>query len=289
MCQACEHLPDAVLLHRAQVFEAARLSDLGDGEAKTIKRLRGDKIPIDWQARLTLERGMRGKVRAIMQRMVMRVFNAELKAFHNKGFSSSKNDVAKSFHEQIRGVIADYSKRAYELGIKDQIKGVDSVLKRRKSKLLEAVNYDLYPVPAEQIVNDTIADFAVRQSKFISDTVADTAIETIRRGIREGLSIREIQETLKHKADVALGRSEVIVRTTIVKASNLGRTDESKALGVEQMELVGCDPDCEECQGVISGNPYPIDDVAAIELGLHPNHTGSWVPIFKPEDLELRL
>lgn len=289
MCSCCEPLPDIVIEHRARLYAAKRLSDLGKGEADTVRRLRADKIPIDWKARLTLERGMRGKVRTIMQQMVHRVFNAELRAFHDKGRPTTQSAVAASFQEQIGSVIASYSRRAYVLGMQDQIKGIDSVLKRRKVKLHEAVNWDLYYTPPEAAIDATIGEFAVRQSKFISDTVANTAIDTIRRGIRDGLSVREIQELLKAKAEVALGRSEVIVRTCIVKASNLGRTDESKALGVEQMELVGCDPECEECQAVISGNPYPIDEVSAIEMGLHPNHTGSWLPIFKAEDLELRL
>ena len=103
------------------------------------------------------------------------------------------------------------------------------------------------------------------------------------------LSIPSISALPEHKHDVALGRSEVIVRTTIVKSSNLGRADQTRMMGIKRMELVGCDPDCDECQAVISGNPYNADEVEGIEMGLHPNHTGSWVPIVTDADLEQEL
>ena len=87
-----------------------------------------------------------------------------------------------------------------------------------------------------------------------------------------------MQEALKAKGEATLGRAETIARTTVVKSYNLGKIAELTEVGAMQVELVGCSPDCEECQDVIANNPYPVEEAESIETGLHPNHTGSWVP-----------
>jgi len=125
--------------------------------------------------------------------------------------------------------------------------------------------------------------------------VTATMLNVIADGMEEGSSIRQMQEALRAQEGVVLGPDELdepgemIVRTAVIKSSNLARIEGLRELGIIEVELVGCDPDCKECQDVIAGNPYDLDRAAQLEMDLHPNHTGSWVPVFKPEDLKLTL
>ena len=276
-------LPQPVIDYRARIFAEATRLKLGKGEKETLKRLRAQQVPVDWRARLKLERDMHTKASAIMERLVIRALNEQLRAFTKGTPSAMQSKAAERFRKEIDKVIREYAERGYKLGMSDVVRYVDSVIKR---KLVgEAIDWDLYPSPADEIISHRIASFSDKMSKMIGQTVSKTALDVVNQGVRQGLSVREIQELLKQKAEVALGRSEVIVRTVVVKASNLGRTDQAKELGIKQMELVGCDPNCDECQAVIANNPYNVDEVEEIEMSLHPNHTGSWVPVIPQESL----
>jgi ribosomal protein S8E len=281
------------------MFEASTVADLGKGSEETITRLEQRKIPVNWRERLRLERGMLRRVRPIMDRMVTRVFNAEWRKHRGEASETKVDDARQQFQEKIAEVIIEYSQRAYRMGARDAIAGVDAVVQQRVRRLTEAeaidyslydpIDYSLYDPIGEEEMEERAFEFGQNQVEKIGETVWRTAVDTIQHGVQQGLSVREIQELLKHKHDIALGRSEVIVRTTIVKSSNLGRMDQTKKMGIRKVELVGCDPDCEECQAVIAANPYSPDEARKIEMGLHPNHTGSWVPIVSDADLETEL
>ena len=86
-----------------------------------------------------------------------------------------------------------------------------------------------------------------------------------------------MQEVMRDKAEVALGRSETIARTIVNKSYNIGTMSSFKSSDLNLAVLVGCDAACEEC-GPHLGIPYPVEEAMAIEESLHPNHTGSWVP-----------
>lgn len=78
-------------------------------------------------------------------------------------------------------------------------------------------------------------------------------------------------------------RARIIARTETARALNVSTLETFRNDGVEFVELVGCDPTCDECAAYQAGSSdypdgVPIEDALECELP-HPNCTGAWVAV----------
>lgn len=272
MCNACAAIDSALLLERLtkSMFRTRMGSE---GEEDTLKRVTRAGIPVAWQERLKLELQLRDKVRDLYSRLWMRIANSQLRIT----LAEARRSPTDQFEHELLTLTTDYVNQGYFLGANDAITGVNTF-----------VGFDVANIRGPEFLRQHAAEFASKLTGQMSQTAINTIYDVIGEGMRQGWSIRDMQEALKAKAEVALGRAELIARTTVVKAYNLGKMQELEELDINEVELVGCDPECEECQTVISGNPYAVSEAESIETGLHPNHTGSWVPTSASIDRALK-
>ena len=230
------------------------------GERDTIKLLRKRGIFIDWQARYRLERGMRGRVRGVFRRIWKRVVDAQLRSVFQEDAE------LEALYFELLAVTEEYAQKAFELGAIGARERINAI-----------AGMDFAKDPAREWLKGRSMEFAEKFTTMTAETVQKTVFKVVDSGLQKGWSITKMKQEMSRQYGIALRRGEVIARTTVIKAHNMGSMLQSKEMGLSEMELVGCDPECEECQDIIANNPYPVDEAMDIEAGIHPNHTGSWV------------
>jgi len=246
------------------IEELIEAIEIGDGEKRSIGRIARRGVPINWRARLKLEFALLSKIRSLYARFWNTIARD---AMRDAGLLEIKRPPFERFVSELKKLATTFAVKGYMLGATDATDGLNKV-----------IGYDIVNVRGIETLKTKAEELAQWLTDQMSTTVKATVAEVIEQGMREGWSIRDMQEALKAKGEATLGRAETIARTTVVKSYNLGKIAELTEVGAMQVELVGCSPDCEECQDVIANNPYPVEEAESIETGLHPNHTGSWVP-----------
>jgi len=248
------------------------LRDLPEGEKDTIRLLRKRRIFIDWKARYRLERAMRVRVRGVFRRMWTRYAKQQIAGIFQEDATFEE------LHDLMFAVTADFGQRAYELGASGA-----------RVHINKLAGFDFASDPAQDWLKMYSTEFAEKFTTMTVETVQRTVYQVVDKGLQEGWGITKIKAELNRQYGIAIRRAEVIARTTVIKAHNTGAMLQSKEMGLTEMELVGCDPDCEECQDIIADNPYPVDEAMSIEAGIHPNHTGSWVATERSVDAAIGM
>ena len=224
-----------------------------------------DKVPT---RRLILSKraALEAKVAKIMEtiygRLWIRIANQKMKA----AAIEARYDPTADFEQELMEAIQEYTAAGFLLGNEEA----------RRILVREGLAR-AYNAPALAVLEQEGAKFMSRMSAQMSETAKRTIMDVINQGLNEGWTIRRMQEVMKEKAEVALGRSETIARTIVNKSYNIGTMSSFESSDLKTAVLVGCDPTCDEC-GPHLGVSYPVAEAMAIEESLHPNHVGSWVP-----------
>ena len=248
------------------------LADIPPAEAEDIRHLQHKGIFINWQKRYRLERSMRLAVRRVFRKLWKYVAAAQMKSTFQEDAELER------LWAELFAITAEYSEKAFELGSADSVNRINKIAGRQFTK-----------DPAQEWLIGRSREFAEKFTTMSVETVQKTVFKVVEKGLQEGWSIRKMQTEMQRQYGIALRRGEVIARTTVIKSHNMGSMLQSKEMGLSEVELVGCDPECEECQAVIADNPYPVDEAMAIEADLHPNHAGSWVATHASVDAALAM
>lgn len=137
---------------------------------------------------------------------------------------------------------------------------------------------------AKQIVNANFkgANFSERiwnnKSK-LREQIEKSVIDSVIGGQSKDRAVKDI----KNKFGVGFNDADRIVRTETQRVLNDGQRQTYKDRGYSQVEWLVADDErlCDECMGMLDGNPYNIDEVPSV---LHPNCRCTFIPILD-EDL----
>jgi len=122
---------------------------------------------------------------------------------------------------------------------------------------------------------------AIKWGKKYAGTISETTEKAIRNqlatAIKEGEGIGDAMKRISDVYHAATGyRSEMIARTEMGRAYNIGGARQDAELGITQFEgCIGCDPDCLKCGPFQSSNPHTLEEIEDFEGSVHPNHVGS--------------
>lgn len=163
--------------------------------------------------------------------------------------------------------------------------GVDRAI-TRLSKLLKR---DIIYRGTTAWVQDNAINFGKKYAGLVSKTTNQAIRNEIAEAIKQGEDLNKVMKRIASVYKDAEGyRSEMIARTEMQKAYNIGSLQQDAAMGLDKFEWFGCNPACPICGPFIDDNPHTADEVYGFSASTHPNCNGDYAPIV-PEDFEPNL
>jgi SPP1 gp7 family putative phage head morphogenesis protein len=119
--------------------------------------------------------------------------------------------------------------------------------------------------------------------KGITQDINDAIVRRLTAGYIQGMSIRQIADTMDEIKDLAPKRAYLIARTETMYALNQGTLNRYKSYGVKGVEWISAGEDGHTCGRCLAnhGKKYKITEVP--DIPLHPNCRCTTAPVLDPD------